>query len=154
MTRQDLMNQIVNDLRVSREKIIYFLMSASGASIGFATTQMNDLLPDQYNRFLYIGIVLWACSFICGLRAIRITHGTMLANAKVLEMKNDTHPKILDNAGFDKMVEDDFATKGKKFGFWCNSQALLLLFGAFCYIVWQILKCSDCELTLSILNML
>lgn len=52
-----------------REKLIYFIMAASGAAIGFVVTQFNNNAINYIYVSQFLAIIFFSCSFLYGYSA-------------------------------------------------------------------------------------
>lgn len=52
-----------------REKLIYFMMAASGAAIGFIVTKFNNDAINYINVSQFLAIIFFSCSFLYGYSA-------------------------------------------------------------------------------------
>ena len=68
-----------------QEKIVYFLMASAGACIGFALSQVKDLLLDRSHVALGLALLLWASSFWFGFRRVQLALGVIWSNGDLLK---------------------------------------------------------------------
>ena len=75
-----------------REKLIYFIMAASGAAIGFVVTQFNNDAINYIYASQFLAIIFFSCSFLYGYSAtckiMDINRITANLYRKLLEVGN------------------------------------------------------------------
>lgn len=65
----DVINESTKLYSERREKLIYFIMAASGAAIGFVVTQFNNDAINYIYVSQFLAIILFSCSFLYGYSA-------------------------------------------------------------------------------------
>jgi hypothetical protein len=92
--------------RDASNKYTYFLLAASGAAIGFATTQTQDATISWAKLPLGIAVLCWAISFYCGCRHVQQVINIMLQNYEFLRIKAGTHPQLRNDAFTIKTINE------------------------------------------------
>ncbi len=137
----------------NREKRIYFLLAASGASLAFATTQMNENTLGSTVWILILSFVLLAGSFISGMKVLSLEAHMISSSSRYVT----TIPKV---AAAGESVQDfrdhvdrvTFTPLSKKMGNWMKAELWLLFLGAALLPIWKITLCNDCLKSLHIIQ--
>lgn len=134
---------LINSYKESREKVIYFVLAASGSAIGFAMTQSKTEAFAIHHYIWIVAISLWAVSFFCGIQALEYLKQLTLNNAMVLRSERKPFedvgiasgplpPKVALSIVYDQT--------NKKYNIYSRLQLYCLLSGAVIYIIWHIVK--------------
>lgn len=90
---EDGLKEIYRSLQRSQEKYVYFLLSATIASIGFTITQTQDLEGLDYCQLpLGLSLLFWGLSFWFGCRNRSSFNSALFANYELLKVQMDKHP--------------------------------------------------------------
>ncbi|RXI27659.1 hypothetical protein [Aliarcobacter trophiarum] len=145
MASENLELELQKQFKASQEKYIYFLLAASASAIGFAMTQSKVEPLEWIHVPLGLSIVLWALSFISGLRFIEYSTSFTFNNQNYLAFKREikSYPqvyaiKLLDE--FKTLMSETSAKQLQKMKFYGNTQSISLLLGALSYIVWHTIR--------------
>lgn len=134
--------ELQKQFKAAQEKYIYFLLAVSASAIGYAITQLK-VEPFNLNHIAFgISILLWALSFMCGLKFIEFTADSTFKNMLYLsfkrELKNSpNYAELVSNYKSD-LYEKSEATM-KRLALYGGLQSNLLLLGALSYICWHAL---------------
>lgn len=126
-----------------QEKLVYFLMAAAGACIGFSLTQAKDLMMETAHTALAVSLLLWAISFWLGFRRMQLALGVIWANADLLKVQSGTHhmaganPVLMNEA--ESIFREVISEQNDKANAFARWQVLMLILGVVAYVVWQIL---------------
>ncbi len=126
-----------------QEKIVHFLMASAGACIGFALSQVKDLLLDRSHVALGLALLLWASSFWFGFRRVQLALGVIWSNGDLLKIKSGKHPKVGSNpshvAAATDMVNSYISEQSSSAVASERLQVVTLILGVASYVVWQLL---------------
>lgn len=75
-----------------RQKYIYFLLTATGACIGFTVTQTRGVEVSAIMVPLAIAVACWAGSFFCGCRALYWKPAVLGHNIELLHLRYGLNP--------------------------------------------------------------
>jgi|TARA_R110001583_G_C5636009_1_gene407480 hypothetical protein len=124
----------------SVSKFTYFLMSASGAGLGFAITQVNPNEASWAMSMLFLAMMFWGGSFFAGIRYHLISHSIseVAEMAITTELSNRPDAKSLINQckGLGKQLSDETLT-------WSKFQVISLLSGAVSMALWRLWEVFD-----------
>ena len=137
-------NDLRREIRSFREKHSYFLMSAAGASVGFAITQMNDLTARQSNILLLAALVLWAISFYSGHRFLMKDEGLLWANRAYLEELATPEGQAFGREKMRGLLQKATLPSSKAAERWRKMQMACLVLGAVLFVSWKLAVCDGC----------
>ncbi len=137
-------NDLRGEIRSLREKHSYFLMSAAGASVGFAITQMNNLTASQSNILLLVALVLWAFSFYSGHRFLMKDEGLLWANHAYLEELDTPQGQAFGQERMRGLLKKATLPSSKAAERWRKMQMACLVFGAALFVLWKLAVCDGC----------
>lgn len=137
-------NDLRREIRSLREKHSYFLMSASGTSVGFAITQMNNLTASQSNILLLAALVLWASSFYSGHRFLMKDEGLLWANHAYLEELDTPQGQAFGQENMRMILKEATLPASKAAERWRKTQIACLVFGAALFVLWKLAVCDGC----------
>ena len=127
--------------RTAQDKYTYFLLTAAGASVAFAATQVKDLTLAMSQIPLSIAVLSWALSFFFGCQNLQYVTMTLYDNAELLEVRNGTHPLAGRNPEAMQMgisiIRRSLNKNQKRIVTYARWQFWMLIAGAFFYIGWQ-----------------
>lgn len=129
--------------RAMQEKLIYFLMAAAGACIGFALTQAKDLTVDREHIALALALILWASSFWFGFKRVQFALGVIWNNVELIRAQTGRHPL----SGSDpelagevvRLFREQIEGMSTKANRCADFQAGCLILGVLAYVTWQVL---------------
>ncbi|MEF9965742.1 MAG: hypothetical protein RR779_15360 [Comamonas sp.] len=125
------------------EKHTYFLLTAAGACIGFAMTQVKDLEPLREHLALALALFCWGLSFWTGCRRVDAVLTHTIQNLEVVRIHNQAGPyEGLDFTALQVEVgafQSGMKRSNKKAQHNYRLQVLFLLVGVVCYASWQVL---------------
>ncbi|MFC5605216.1 hypothetical protein [Variovorax soli] len=128
----------------SQDKYTYFLLAASGASIGFAVQKTEGLPLSWWLISVGLAVVCWALSFWFGLRAVDRAQGILMANFDYLQLQQGSHPQQPGHpqlVGAAKQgVRQAMDRLSKESGSASAWQLRMLLAGAVFFIIWRVLE--------------
>lgn len=126
-----------------QEKLIYFLMTAAGACIGFSLTQAKDLVADTVHVALGVALLLWSISFLMGFGRVQMALGVVWANSELLDVKAGIHPAAGRIAALvheaEKRLRETMQRQSSNAVRYANWQVSTLILGVLAYVVWQVL---------------
>ncbi|HGZ6767559.1 hypothetical protein H2C82_23540 [Vibrio parahaemolyticus] len=136
-------DSLINAYRESREKIIYFVLAASGSAIAFAMTQTKVEAFQPHHYIWLAAICFWATSFLCGIKALDCQKRLILTNAMSLrservppsELKLEQGPLSPKQA-----LSIVYEQTNKRFNLYERVQLYTLLIGALVYISWHVVR--------------
>jgi hypothetical protein len=131
--------EVFKSFSEGRDKMVYFLLAASGAAIAFAITQTQTATITQSKIPLALAIVCWGASFFSGCRQIYQVNSILYQNYQILRIEERHRNSVLsdnDRARMDKARRqlEKLADRSGKWGTW---QFTLLGLGAGFYISWH-----------------
>ena len=138
--------EIYRALREGQFKYTYFILAATGASIGLAIHQTQDKVICITQLPLVLALVFWGLSFYFGCRYISHLHDSYYHNFMILKgegilsdewVRGEQRKKIeqqIDTIGNDMEKTIDSAEKDSTMQFIC------LICGAVSFISWHILE--------------
>lgn len=78
-----LANQLLEKFDASREKFIYFLLAASGASLGYIIPKISNDISNIVFITNYIAVILFSISFYCGCKSLNLRSERIERNSNV-----------------------------------------------------------------------
>jgi len=132
--------------KAAQDKYVYFLLAAAASAIGFAMTQTKTEALTLFQIPLAIGVFSWVVSFYSGLQCIEFSTSVTYQNFNYLQFTRKLSGFTQDARTIElaKQMELDFTNttdlQGKKLNFYGKLQGASLLFGAFFYIIWHVLR--------------
>jgi len=145
MSIENLELELAKQFKASQERYVYFLLAAAASAIGFAITQ-SKVEPLKWIHIpLGMSVLLWAISFISGLRFIEYTTSFIFQNQNYLAFKRELKSYTQVDAAkllieFKTRMSKTNKKQLQKMKFYGNTQSISLLFGALSYIVWHIIR--------------
>lgn len=138
--------EVYRTLSSSLDKHTYFLLTAAGAGIAFATTQTQQSAINWTQLPLAIGVISWAMSFYFGCRHIQYGHSFLHANIDLHRVQSGRHPMSGDNPQLIKVGSDALLEiiedKGSRSNDLAKRQFISLVSGGIFYVVWHIIEMS------------
>lgn len=145
MASENLELELQKQFKASQEKYIYFLLAAAASAIGFAMTQSKVEPLEWIHIPLGLSVILWALSFISGLRFIEYSTSFTFQNQNYLAFKREIKSysqveavKLLNE--FKTRMSETSEKQLQKMKFYGSTQSISLLLGALSYIVWHIIR--------------
>jgi len=145
MSSENLELELQKQFKASQEKYIYFLLAAAASAIAFAMTQSKVEPLEWIHIPLGLSILLWALSFISGLRFIEYSTSFIFQNQNYLAFKRELKSysrveavKLLNE--FKTRMSETNEKQLQKMKFYSSTQSISLLLGALSYIVWHIFR--------------
>ena len=145
MASENLELELQKQFKASQEKQIYFLLAAAASAIGFAMTQSKVEPLEWIHIPLGLSVLLWALSFISGLRFIEYSTSFTFQNQNYLAFKREIKSysqveavKLLNE--FKTRMSETSEKQLQKMKFYGSTQSISLLLGALSYIVWHIFR--------------
>jgi hypothetical protein len=121
-------NDLHQQVQASREKYTYFLLTAAGACIGYATEKVAGNPAVQWPLSLVaISLVSWAASFCFGCWAIRHNEHSLKYNHFELTLRQGSP---YDYAALNKLFHDE-ARRSTRASRW---QFRLFILGGVCFV--------------------
>ncbi|HHF3072500.1 TPA: hypothetical protein ACPJ1I_004616 [Vibrio diabolicus] len=136
-------DSLINAYRESREKIIYFVLAASGSAIGFAMTQTKMEAFQSHHYIWLAAIFLWATSFLCGIKALDYQKQLTLNNAMSLRSERVPPSELKLPQGPlppKQALSIVYEQANKRFNLYERAQLYTLLLGALVYISWHVVR--------------
>jgi hypothetical protein len=130
--------------RATQDKIAYFLLTASGAGIGFAITRTQDTWLGWSQIPLGLAIMTWGLSFLFG--CYHLIHALQALNENGAYIRlQDSHaqdPKSVKHEDLAQIREiwDALAKATKSANATFILQFKLVILGGVCYLFWHILE--------------
>jgi hypothetical protein len=122
--------QIATEYKTAREKYCYFLLTASGACIGYGVENVkNDLRLEWKFAFLALSLIAWGISFWLGCKAIKAAEKIILGNANWIKSKTAE-----ERSDIDWYMRNE-AEKSQSFSEW---QFRLFVFGGISFVLWRL----------------
>jgi len=126
------------EFREQRSRYIYFLMSAAGASIGYAITQVDTLPFTAQNAPIFLAFLAWATSFWSGIKRLNINANDLSVEIHFLSaMGSSLHPRIKE-ALEGTIIKKTRPEMERKLAIFGQAQLLPLFLGAFLMIIWKV----------------
>lgn len=126
--------------RDGQEKYIYFLLASGGAAVAFAITQTTEATLSITKIPLGLAVLCWGLSFYCGCKQLLQTSNILQQNYEMLRVQAGLNPEFPPHPQIITIIRDAIGEQIKKSGQWGRRQFLLLLAGAFFYVVWHVLE--------------
>ncbi len=127
----------------SHSKYVYFLLAATGASLGYALQKIEGASFTWWTAPVVAALVSWLASFYCGCRLITATQTAISANYIELQLKSGVHPKQPDHPQLLQAALDGTGTamksslsRASKYFDW---QFGFLALGVVLFIAWRLL---------------
>ncbi|ENM3848673.1 hypothetical protein NTE31_002817 [Vibrio cholerae] len=136
-------DSLINAYRESREKIIYFVLAASGSAIGFAMTQAKVEAFQSHHYIWLAAICFWATSFLCGIKALDYQKRLTLNNAMSLRSERVSPNELKLPQGPlppKQALSIVYEQTNNRFNLYERAQLYTLLFGALVYISWHVVR--------------
>lgn len=135
--------ELNKERRALNEKHTYFLMASAGACIGFAMTQVKDLIWMHEHAALGVALACWGASFWFGCLHIFSVYGHLGANIELLNVSAGVgeYSQVDPNWRHEASVSlKEILGEEAGRGLWAAKfQYLLLILGVAGYVEWQIL---------------
>lgn len=138
--------EVYRALTSSLDKYTYYLLTAAGAGVAFATNQTQQSAISWTQLPLAIGVISWALSFYFGCRHIQYTHSMLHSNIGLHNVQSGNHPISGTNpqqmeigSGILREIIENESKKSNDFG---KYQFISLILGGLFYVVWHILEMS------------
>lgn len=77
-----------------REKQVYFLLAAAGASIAFSLNQTREVALSVTQVPLGLAVMAWAISFLAGCLSLQLTQGVLIRNQDLIQVQKGTHRNL------------------------------------------------------------
>ncbi|MBY4672296.1 hypothetical protein K6W12_16810 [Burkholderia multivorans] len=125
-------NDLQQQIQASREKYTYFLLTAAGACIGYATEKVVGRPVVQGTLILAgVSLLAWAVSFCCGCWAIRHNEYSLRVNHfELTYARGSLNHQVAANAAFHKVAGR--ANRASRFQF------AFFLLGGICFVAWRL----------------
>ncbi len=127
-----------------RVKYIYFLLTATGACIGFAVTQTRDAVLSSSMIPIALAATCWALSFFYGCRSLYWRPVAIGTNLEIIEIKAGrnavagAHPEAM-RIGVEVMTKN-FEMANSKAALGMRLQFALFLAGSISFLTWHALE--------------
>ena len=128
----DAANKLQDQIRGSREKHIYFLLTAAGACIGYSVEKVAGLTLHWKLVVLAVSMIAWGISFWFGCNAVkRDQYGLQYNHAWLTAARSATDKQILDSL----MTNESRASA-------CSSrwQFRFFVIGGVAFVLWRLLE--------------
>ena len=131
--------QLRTEIRVLVDKQCYFFLSAAGASIGFATTQIVGVKEIWEAVSINTAMVLWAVSFFFGYRFLVNDEETLNINLAVLKASSDVRAEghQVSNNDIEKIVIENSKPYRSKIPTYRTLQVWIFFIGAIIFAFGQ-----------------
>lgn len=127
-------------------KFSYFLLTATGAAIGFAVQKLDGQSFDFAGITLLAGTGAWLLSFLCGLLALEANNATkgFSLQRQMFEDGNHTLSKRFksETEGLSNAMREWVANYQKRARYLTFTQSVFLGIGATCVVAWRIIEMS------------
>jgi len=127
-----------------RQKYIYFILTATGACIGFAVTQSREALFTIHTIPLGLAVSFWAASFFCGCRSLYWKPAALMQNIESIKASAGVSDLAGQHPALQKMAYDTFNKSYKsairKFSLYMRFQFGLFLAGGILFLIWHMLE--------------
>lgn len=125
-------------------KFSYFLLTATGAAIGFAVQKLDGQSFNFAGITLLAGTGAWLLSFLCGLLALeanKATNGFSLQHQMLEDGNHALSKRFKSEAeGVANVVKEWVANYQKRARFLTFTQSVFLGMGATCVVAWRIIE--------------
>jgi hypothetical protein len=129
--------------REGQQGYTYFLLSASGAAIGFAVVRTDALALSWWLLPVGLAILSWGLSFYCGCKNLVWVQSSLYANFNLLLLRRGSHPEQPPHpeltAAAVTGVLQALQQNGQSAQFYAVWQFRLLLSGAVLFIGWRVI---------------
>lgn len=127
-----------------RQKYIYFILTATGACIGFAVTQSKDAHFTCITLLLGLAMIAWAASFFCGCRSLFWKPAALMSNIETVKATVGTSQFSGNDPELQKIAYETFhknyETAIKKFSLYMRRQFSFFLAGSIFFLAWHVLE--------------
>lgn len=127
-----------------RQKYIYFILTATGACIGFAVTQSRDAHFTLIILPLGLAMISWAMSFFCGCRGLFWKPAALMQNIEAVKASAGTSEFAGSHATLQKIAYDTFHKSYnkaiRKFSLYMRLQFGLFIAGSILFLLWHVLE--------------
>ena len=127
-----------------RQKYIYFILTATGACIGFAVTQSRDANFTLVTVLLGLAMLAWGMSFFFGCRSLFWKPAALMHNIEVDKVLAGTSQYASNNPELKKIAYEAFRNSYKrainKFSWYMRLQFRLFIAGSVFFLVWHVLE--------------
>jgi len=143
MNNKDLLSQIQQRHHDVQIKYTYFLLTASGAAIGYSIEKAYDEPLNGQLFFFFIAILFWSLSFFYGCKTLKKIQALLSANHTLISLAVGNHENQPTTA-----EEFEAANKGTKNALYINNQEAakcdryqfrLFVTGGGVFMIWRIL---------------
>ena len=131
---------LISEHSASVSKFTYFLMSASGAGLGFAITQVNSSEASWAMSMLFLAMMFWCVSFFAGIRNRLLSHGIVEKAVEAEEAKLSNNPNA---SSLCQSLKAQANLLGDKTLIWSMCQVIAFLFGAISLALWRLWEVLD-----------
>jgi hypothetical protein len=125
--------------RDGQDKIAYFLLTASGAGIGFAVTQTKDAWIGYSQIPLGLAIICWGLSFFFGCRYLRKVNNLLGSNYRFVTIKDKREIAAADSYAM-QSIQTEMYKQNPKVAFASKAQFNLIIAGALFFLAWHVLE--------------
>lgn len=127
-----------------RQKYIYFILTATGACIGFAVTQSRDIYFALTVIPLGLALVAWALSFFCGCRSLYWKPAALMQNIETIKIQAGVSEFAGSHLEQQRIAYGVFL-KGyenaiRKFSTYMRLQFALFIAGSALFLLWHVLE--------------
>jgi len=127
-----------------RQRYVYFILTATGACIGFAVTQSRDAHVSLQMIPLALAAIAWAMSFFLGCRALYWKPVSIAHNIELLKARSGRNPVAGNHVEAIRIAVDTF-TKNfdqamSKFAIYVRLQFALFVVGSVLFLAWHALE--------------
>lgn len=127
-----------------RQKYIYFILTATGACIGFAVTQSRDAHLTCITLLLGLAMLAWAMSFFCGCRSLFWKPAALMSNIEVVKATAGSSQFTGNNPELQKIAykafHENYERAIKKFSLYMRLQFGLFIAGSIFFLAWHVLE--------------
>ncbi|HDR9510423.1 hypothetical protein WS98_21930 [Burkholderia territorii] len=125
-------NKLQEQIQGSREKYIYFLLTAAGGCIGYAVEKVAGSVVEWKLIALALSLIAWGISFWFGCRAVKRNEYGLRYNHAYLTAARSP----MDKAALDSLMSDE-ATASASSNRW---QFRFFVLGGVAFVLWRLLE--------------
>ncbi|WP_454875299.1 hypothetical protein [Paraburkholderia xenovorans] len=125
-------NKLQEQLQGIREKYTYFLLTASGACIGYAVEKVADFSLGWKSIFLTLSLIAWGISFWFGCRAVKRSEYGLRYNHAYLTVARSPTDKI----ALDSLMSDEARASASS----SRWQFRFFVAGGVAFVLWRLLE--------------
>ena len=143
---QENIRQLHNQLRVSQDKYVYFILAIAASAIAFTVQVTKESTFNLTLIPLGVAVFCWALSFFCGCRQLQYVNSILYSNGEYLRIKEGIHPDVGNHPHLIQAASEGImgaiSSNQDKANSYANWQFRLVVGGGGAFICWHLLEMS------------